>query len=251
MFVRAAIVDITPRSRPVPLAGYSARQAPVSTILDPIEVSALLLETAEQRCLMLSFDLMLVGSELQDRILSKLAQRGIRHDEVVLLASHTHSAPATDHACRRLGSPDAAFVDDAANEVDALVARLLRERPTEARMEIFQGRLDHSINRRRPWPYPTIGRMHGFRAKGITVSPHPSGPRDETATVAILRNVETAQPLAMLWHYTCHATAMTESATISADYPGVVRQALRRQFGEVPCVFLQGFCGNIRPKIAA
>ena len=38
---------------------------------------------------------------------------------------------------------------------------------------------------------------------------------------------------------------------ISADYPGAVRRALRERFGEIPCVFAQGFCGDIRPNITA
>ncbi|MGE0289923.1 MAG: hypothetical protein AB7I42_27370 [Bradyrhizobium sp.] len=40
MYARAASCDITPRDRPVRLAGYAARRQPVSVVLDPIEVSA-------------------------------------------------------------------------------------------------------------------------------------------------------------------------------------------------------------------
>jgi hypothetical protein len=249
MFARAAYADVTPRDRPVSLAGYAARQAPASTILDPIEISALLLECEGQRCLMLSFDLMLVGSTLEQRILSRLAQHGFERGEVVLFASHSHSAPATDQACRRLGVPDAEFVDDAADAVDALVGRMLRQQPAAARIDVLRGQLDHSIHRRLWWPYPTIGRMHGYRRKGITVSPNPSGPRDETATVAIVRQAQSGEPLAIVWHYTCHPTAMPQTTAISADFPGVARQALRRRLGDLPCVFVQGFCGDVRPNI--
>src|SRR3954470_11603629 len=90
LFARAASCDVTPRDRPVRLAGYALRQAPVSTVLDPIEVSVILLECDGQRCLIFSFDLMIVGSELQDTILAKLQRLGFRPDQVVLLASHTH-----------------------------------------------------------------------------------------------------------------------------------------------------------------
>src|SRR6266581_1487510 len=72
LFARAATCDVTPRDRQTRLAGFASRTAPVSTILDPIEISALLLESAERRCLIFSFDLMIVGSELQDLILAKL-----------------------------------------------------------------------------------------------------------------------------------------------------------------------------------
>jgi hypothetical protein len=53
----------------------------------------------------------------------------------------------------------------------------------------------------------------------------------------------------VIWHYTCHPTAVVPENVISSDYPGVVRRALRERFGEIPCVFAQGFCGNIRPDM--
>ena len=99
MYARAASCDVTPRDRQVRLAGYASRKASVSIVLDPIEISAVLLEFSEQRCLIFSFDLMIVGSELQQKILSKLKRWGFGSDEIFLLATHTHYAPATDQAC--------------------------------------------------------------------------------------------------------------------------------------------------------
>src|SRR5258708_13928821 len=68
LFARSSSCDITPRGRPVRLAGYPSRTEPVSTILDNIEISAVLLESTAQRCLILSLDLMIVGSELKQMI---------------------------------------------------------------------------------------------------------------------------------------------------------------------------------------
>src|SRR3984957_11883863 len=96
LLARAASCDVPPRDRQIRLAGYALRKAPVSTILDPIEISAMLLECPGQRCLMFSFDLMIVGSELQNIILDRLQRLGFGPQEVVLLASHTHNVPATD-----------------------------------------------------------------------------------------------------------------------------------------------------------
>jgi hypothetical protein len=61
MFVRAASSDVTPRNRPVRLAGYAARKQPITTVHDEIEISAVLLEAGSRRCLIFSFDLMIVG----------------------------------------------------------------------------------------------------------------------------------------------------------------------------------------------
>jgi hypothetical protein len=248
LLARAASCDVTPRDRQVRLAGYALRTAAVSTILDPIEISAILLESSEGRCLIFSFDLMIVGSELQEIILDRLQRQGIGPDEVVLLASHTHNAPATDQACARMGIPDLQFVDDAAEAVENLVRKVQQQRPSEVSLTVLRGQLDHSINRRRYWPFPTVGRMHGFQLTSVTFSPNPSGPKDEAATVVMFRKAD-GQALGVIWHYTCHPTAVTPEDVVSADYPGAVRLALRERFGDIPCLFVQGFCGNVRPNI--
>ena len=249
MFARAASCDVTPRDRPVRLAGYASRKAPVSTILDPIELSAILLECSGQRCLIISFDLMIVGSELQNIILNKLEPLEFKPREILLLASHTHYAPATDQACARLGIPEVEFVNDVANAAENLVRQIQRQQPFEVSLDVFQGSLNHSINRRRYWPFPTVGRTYGFRLKSVSLAPNPSGPRDEQATIALLRKSSDGGVLGAIWHYTCHPTAVVPDSVISSDYPGAVRRVLRERFGQIPCVFAQGFCGDIRPNV--
>jgi hypothetical protein len=86
-----------PRHR---LAGYAWRKDPFSGILDPIRSQRFcsMLESLWSRCLIFSLDIMIVGSELQNTILSKLRRLEFDPDEVVSLASYTHCAPATDQA---------------------------------------------------------------------------------------------------------------------------------------------------------
>jgi neutral/alkaline ceramidase-like enzyme len=231
------------------LAGYASRTEPVSTILDGIEISAVLLEGGGQRCLIFSFDLMIVGAELQEMIVAKLAKHGFKSGEVVLLASHTHFAPATDRACARLGIPEQQFVSDIAVAAEGLLLQMLREQPSEITLEIRQGSLNHSINRRRRWRFPTFGRTYGLRFKSVVMAPNPQGPTDERATVLLLRRADDATVIGAIWHYTCHPTAVIPDNVISSDYPGVARRALRERFGAIPCVFAQGFCGDIRPNM--
>jgi hypothetical protein len=240
---------VTPRDRQVRLAGYASRQAPVSTILDPIEISVVMLESTGHRCLIFSFDLMIVGSELQNTIFCKLQRLGFRPDEVVLLASHTHCAPATDQACARLGVPDIEFVNDVADAAEDLVRQIQRQQPSDISLHVFRGHLNHSINRRRDWPFPTFGRTYGFKLTSVSLAPNPSGPRDEEATIALLRKTDDGQVVGIIWHYTCHPTAVVPENVISSDYVGAVRCALRERFGQIPCIFVQGFCGDIRPNI--
>jgi len=250
LFARAAFCDVTPRDRPLYLAGYSSRNSPVSTVLDPIEVSAILLESSGSRCLIFSFDLMMVGSELQSAIRTRLKPLGFEPDQIVLLASHTHTAPATDQACKSIGLPDLRFVDDLTDATEDLVRQILDKLPSPVRLEVFQGQLHHSINRRRYRPFPSISRMHGLRWSSTGFAPNPSGPKDERVTIVVLRKTDDDKALAAVWHYSCHPTAVAPIDAISSDYPGTVRMTLREVLGQIPCAFVQGFCGNIRPNIS-
>ncbi len=232
------------------LAGYARRTEPVSTILDPIEISAILLESGGKRCLIFSFDLMIVGSELQQLIHANLARHGFSPAEILLLASHTHFAPATDRACSPLGVPDERFISDAAEAAEGLLEQMLRQQASEVKVEIKLGRLNHSVNRRRYWPFPTIGRTYGFRLHSVVLAPDPKGPTAELATVLLFRRADSNEVLCAMWHYVCHGTAVIPHNVVSADYPGAVRRVLRQRFGDVPCIFVQGFCGDISPNIS-
>ena len=231
------------------LAGYASRQTPVSAVLDPIEIAALLLEDGGRRCLILGFDLMIVGADFADAIQSRLGRIGFRPDEVMMLASHTHCAPATDSACARLGTPDPQFIRDATEAVERLVRRMLGEEPREIILEVFRGSLDHAVNRRRAWPLPTYDRTQGLQWASVTFSPYPAGPRDEQATVILVRAADDGTPLAAFSHYACHPTSGVPPEAISADYPGAIRGLLRARFGDIPCVFAPGFCGDITPRL--
>src|SRR5260370_37487756 len=82
----------------------------------------------------------------------------------------------------------------------------------------------------------------------IAFSPNPRGPKNATATVALLRKPD-GETVGMIWHYTCHPTAVVPTDGISSDYPGAVRLGLREGLGEVPCLFAQGLSRNHLAKI--
>jgi hypothetical protein len=79
-------------------------------------------------------------------------------------------------------------------------------------------------------------------------APDPKGPRDETVHVLTFTD-PAGQPVALLWSYACHPVSFPEPTRVSADFPGVVRQALRAAHGAgLPVLFLQGCAGDIRPR---
>jgi hypothetical protein len=78
--------------------------------------------------------------------------------------------------------------------------------------------------------------------------PNPAEPRDETLHLLTFTDVH-ARARVVLWSYAGHPVGFPTKSRVSADYPGVVRRALREAFGrDLPVLFLQGFAGDVRPR---
>src|SRR5437762_12706398 len=112
-------------------------------------------------------------------------------------------------------------------------------------VEYRSGPAAHAINRRRMgW---RLSLRHLPRRAALR-APDPTGPRDETVHVLTFTDGR-KRPVALLWSYACHPVTFAEPWQMSADYPGVVRRALRAAFGaDLPVLFLQGCAGDIRPR---
>ena len=190
LFARAASCDVTPRDRPVRLAGYasrtSTRSRPSST---RSRFRAVLLECGGQRCLIFSFDLMIVGSELQTSILARLQRLGFEPDEVDA-AGVAHARRSRDRSGLR-ASGDAGRSNSSTTwprPRKTWFAKFSANSLPKISLDIFQGQLNHSINRRRYWPFPTVGRTLRVQAERASALHRTRRvPRTRRATVALLR----------------------------------------------------------------
>ena len=235
-FLSAASVDITP-DRPLPLAGYVNRRAPSRGVADPLELNALLLRAPGQSVAILTADLLFVTTELKAQLLDAVGARlGLDEASLLVAASHTHTAPAVDSSKPQLGVCDPDYAALVAGRAADLLGRLASLDPVPCHVDYRTGAADHAINRRRP----------GWRR--VRSAPNPAGPRDETLHLLTFSD-PTDRPLAVLWSYACHPVGFPTVTRVSADFPGVVRRALREAHGaELPVLFLQGFAGDVRPR---
>src|SRR5439155_632214 len=234
-FVSAGSVDITP-DRPLPLAGYADRRGPSRGVADPLELNALLLRAPGQSVAILTADLLFVTAELKARLLEAVgAKLGLDEASLLVAASHTHTAPAVDASKPRLGVCDAAYADLVAGRATELLGQLASIDPVPCHIDYRTGSADHAINRRRP----------GWR--GVRSAPNPAGPRDETVHLLTCSD-QTDRPLAVLWSYACHPVGFPARPKVRADFPGVVRRALRAARGAgLPVLLLPGFAGAVGP----
>lgn len=240
-------VDITP---PVPLqlAGYGDCRRVWDRIADPLEANVLLLKHPSGQALFLQLDVISAGDRLRRELLARFSGR-LADEELVLVASHTHSAPCIDGKLLGLaGEINEDYMCSVIEKVGGLLDRVLAEtQPVYA--AYGEANADHSINRR-AWCLKPSGPLILPVRRTMALHPNPRGPKDETVRgLSFWRDAARTEPAGILWNYTCHPVGFPHLCRVSADYPGAVRRRLRTLFRpEMPVVFLPGFSGNVRPN---
>jgi hypothetical protein len=240
-------VDITPQVPTLLMAQQSAEQLVIHSRL---EANLIVLRSRNDAPLVIvQLDLLFAGQTLRERLIHKLAQpvgRGILDPlRIFLFASHTHYAPSTDRTLD-LGVVTDSYVEMITERLaGSIESACARDGKRLSHIEVVRGAMGGTVNRRAMrWRL-----VNSMPARIVVQQPNPSGANDATATVLkfVSANGETA---AVIWHATCHPTSFPDLKTVSAEFPGTVRFALRRHLGRtIPILFLQGFAGDIRPWI--
>jgi hypothetical protein len=207
-----------------------------------LEVNILALFVDNRRVVLVAIDALFVGSQLSAEIVK--ACDGIDPAAIVIVASHTHSSPALETTKPLLGEGDSEHIATVRDRIVKGVRATLAASPVRGSARHGHRKLDAGMNRRRRWPLPRIT-SQGIRFDRVVMAPNKRGRTDPTATVTV---IEGADQRAVIWHYACHPTDFPDDFALSADYPGVVRAALREKYGpQTAVLFLQGFAGDIRP----
>ena len=218
-----ATVDITPPMG-VEMCGYGPYEKRVCTeVLDPLFAKALMLESGSEKIVIISLDLCMVSSETRDQAALRIHDElGIPDTNVMVVATHTHSGPATLRTVA-WGEPDPAYME----RLPGLIVRAA----VEANADLQPARLGSAR-----------ARIEGV---GINREQTLVGPID-TAAQLMRVDREDGGPLAILFNFGAHAVVRYPfTSRISADWPGMVAAALELQFPGSTALFIQGPCGNV------
>jgi len=227
------------------LGGVIDRREPCDSADGNLEANALIIRLGNEKVAIVSLDLLYVGSDLRQRLLvnmnGELADR-----ELFLCASHTHFAPSVDRTKPLIGKFEAYYLESVVDKVTALLGDLLRRQDERAYVEYRKDlRFKGSIcRRRRGW-----GIRKGILQRTIIMAPNASDEIDKSVRILRIISVK-GVPLALMWNLSCHPTDYPLSRTASPEYPGRVREVLRRNTNRnIPVIFLQGYAGDVRPNI--
>lgn len=230
--------DISPQHS-VYLRGYGdPKNERMSTgVSDPLYATCVAItDAAGNTVILISTDLLLTTASAFDPIRKSISeQTDVPVDNIMVSASHNHCAPDYN---------------------DHVYATLLRERIPQACVEAMEDRKPAQM-------YTTFCRPEGYAYVRHYLLIDGSYQGKSVGTVPtdnIIGHYENADNLMQLVKFTreggksimmvnwqAHAHMLGNVTSLSADYPGVLRETVEKDLGHL-CVFYQGASGNINPQ---
>ncbi len=219
-----AIVDVTPQEWPLTLRG-SFFPKPAKTAHDPLHVRALAFENGTGRAVIVIVDLIGISREVLDAAKKRAAEAtGWRTDQMLIAATHTHSAPSS----RAEGSaPQVAFgkrlADGMVEAIEKAVASL---QPAQVGFGSDQVP-DEVFNRRWYLQEGTMPLNPFGELDKVKMNPNrkhivkPAGPTDPEVCIVDVRT-RRKKPLGLLSNYALHYVGHINigERQVSADYFG-------------------------------
>jgi hypothetical protein len=227
--VGVATVDITPTG-PVFMHGYAGRKSPSTGVFKSLSASCVVFDNGQTRAGIMAVDVCYIGTQQLSGIREAAEKLGIPPHQMMVNSSHTHCGPSFNS---RNADYLSLFGARTSNLVAAAVADL-----KPATLDYAVGQSHVGLNRRQV----------GKDGKVASIAPEPRKRID--MDVPILRVLDGTNAVRLLlFGYACHPVTMG-GYEISPDYPGPAREWVAAAFTNCQPVFLQGFGGDVRPRIA-
>jgi hypothetical protein len=242
MSLRAAAVevDITPPVLPIEKPGWIVKLL-ADHVDDSIRAKVIVLESSDgTRVGFVSLDVLSIRWPEVDRIREIGASVGIPKQNLLVAATHTHTGPA-------VSSPGLARRDE--NYVEFMIGR------------VGDG-LRHAVEQLAPAKIAFGSMVEGgvsfirrcIMRDGSARTHPPPGPDilcpesvlDPQVAVVRIDDAASEVPIGMIVNFACHPVHGGGGTALSAGWPGVLSDELRRHFGEnfVTC-FLNGALGDV------
>jgi len=233
-----AQADITPPPG-VEMWGYTNRGGPAQSTLDPLYARILVIDDGRTSAALVTLDLGRTFGPAQIDRLRERVSRDYHVNEVMLIASHTHSGPAIED-----GYDDGKPPEWEARAIDLIAGAIgdARARMEPARIGVGMGQAIIGHNRR-------LVRSDGsVKMLWRNSTGQQTGMIDPVVGVIRIDDVN-GRPKAVLVNYACHPVIFgPDNLRYSADFPGAMSKQVEESFDSRPVTFfIQGAPGDINP----
>jgi hypothetical protein len=235
-----AKVKITPTG-PVFMAGYAGRDHPSEKVASDLHAKAMSLEDRDGKvAVLITADLVSLRDDICDSVAAALAeQTGLKREQLLFNASHTHCGPTVTLRTGESGSGRAnpSNVDYTRNlqkQLIELIRTSLKNREP-VRLSWGHGLVNFPTNRREWTP------------KGVILGVNPRGPVDRTVPVLRAESPDGTLRAVVFGAATHNTTLGGNCYEICGDYAGFAQENLERRYPGVQAMFMLGCAGDSAP----
>ncbi len=243
MLAACFTVDVTP-DQPTVLAGFGGEPRVAAEVASRLEANGVVIPGEHGPVGLVSVDALFASTSFGRRVLDAAAELdGDTTRTLVVVASHTHFAPALDPTKPLLGAVDDDHVEMAARRVGRALAEAGAPRRVH-QWTVGRGRCTENVSRRRPLGtldrLVTRQRVANAPALGIAV----------VHDVDVVAGWSDGEPRFVVWSWPCHAVNEPDRCAVGADFPGRVRRLVRDRLErpDLPVLYLPGFAGDQRAR---
>jgi Neutral/alkaline non-lysosomal ceramidase, N-terminal len=242
----AARVDTTPTA-PVWMAGYGSRSKPSQGVDHPLAAKALALADAnDNKAVFVTCDIINFQRAFTARVTARVkAKHGLPRENIVLIASHTHTGPilsddidekrTSDGREREGFQNNVDYTKELENKIVDLVGQALGKMEP-ASLSYGVGRAHFALNRREVTERGTI-----------KLGKNPLGPTDESVPILRVQNAG-GKPLAIMFGYACHNTTLRPNAMkLGGDYASYAQDRIEADNPGAVSLFVTGCAGDADP----
>ena len=220
---------------------------------DPLQSHALVVESGDSRIAVVGVDLIGLPKALSDEIIAEAAGRtGIPADAFMIACSHTHSGPYTAEGLYSSQVTDAEYLSSLPDRIAASVEQAAG-RVEPATMHIGRALVHHGLHNRRVIcpDGKVLNTWMPAALNDLDVIPQvlgTAGPVDPELWVVRFDRLD-GSSLGVFYNFSLHTNSKS-GRTWSADYPCVVAELMREEYGpDVISVYTPGACADINVTI--
>ncbi len=223
------------------------------TIVDPLQVHGLVLTGPEKPIVLAAFDWCEIRNDSYDQWRASLAESAdTTPDRVLVCSVHQHDAPVIDSGAQALLDEvglegelfDVDFHNNCLQRVSQAVRACLASAKPVSHIGLGQARVDRIASNRRV--VQLDGRVDFARGsssgRNAFHSDTPEGLIDPMLKMISFFNGD--EPLVAISHYATHPMSYYGRGGVSYDFPGMAREAWRRESG-VPQIYVTGCSGDV------
>jgi len=232
-------VNITPPVGTTLVGQWAARKS--TDVHDELFANALVMDDGKNRVAMVSCDVLSIGNTSKQAIRDVIGREtDIDPDHVFLCATHTHTGPAVVSA---LGTNADEIYTEQFIKMVAGSVKMANDRLEDVDLGIGSGSAPGWAFPRRYWMKDGTVKMHPWKGDPNIV--RVQGEADPELNVLYVRS-KADEVIAIMVNFACHATVVGGDRVISADYPGAIRDNIKKLVGQGTVVlFGNGPCGDV------